>query len=107
MSSNGGQLVCRIRFGRSALVGHFLPVGKLVDWPADWCIVAFGEVAIVGRWVLRCYLDVWCQLIVGWLIGRPLVGPLFVMLLSGDLWSWGRAILVSSWLSWSSVPSVG
>ena len=57
--------------------------------------MAFDEVVIVGRWVLQCCLAVWCHLIVGWLIGWSVVGPLFVMLLSGDLWSWGRASLVS------------
>ena len=60
-----------------ASVGYLFLVGQSVDWSvdrsvdwlADWCIVAFGEVVIVGCCVLQCYLAVQCQLIVGWLIG--------------------------------------
>ena len=62
--------------------------------------MAFGEVAIVGCWDLQCYLAGRCQLIVGWLIGQSLVG------LSGDLRYWSQASLVSSRISWSSVPLV-
>ena len=47
-------------FGVGRLFGYLLAVGRSVDWLVNWsvdwlanrCIVAFGEVVVVGRWVL-------------------------------------------------------